>query len=223
MKSVTIISFLVLQCLIYKSSYAQFELTPFGGYAVRDRFDTYYGQAHVEGAALYGIDLGILVHEGAQVELSYERQDSHIFSDNYVFPEYDNENIPVSINYFLVGGLYGRNIGSSPVQPYGGISLGGVLIDGKDKDGVNWGSEFLFDLRGKLGVKVFPNDGRIGLRFQAQLNVPFQGVGSSIGCGTAGCGVSVGTLTTITQLGFSGGLIIKFGASERHSTEMYTN
>ena len=215
MKRLVPLTLILLLCFSITPAFAQIELTPFGGYVFQDRFNTIYGYAYVHDAALYGVDLGIPVKSGAELELSYERQDSHLFTDNYSAPQFANSNIPVAINYILIGGVYGKNLGDGPIQPYGGVAMGTVYVAGKSTSTEHYDSEWLFDVRMKLGVKFFPNDGSVGIRLQSQLNVPMQFAGSGIGCGTvAGCGVYVDSYTTITQFGLSGGIIFKIGGNK---------
>jgi hypothetical protein len=220
------LSFLFATILIIATSTgtlkAQVELTPMAGYSLADKFDTYNGSAKISDNFLWGINLAFNMGYGKQIELSYERQDGNIAGQVWR-PElggYTQESIDVVMDYILAGFVYNREIPGSVAVPFGGLSLGTAIATGQN-NGYEGNSLWLFDVQVKLGVKIFPSD-KIGIRLQTQLHMPMQGSGGGLSCGVgtggSGCGVSMGGYTTITQLGFSGGLIFRLGGDATGTT-----
>jgi len=204
---------------------AQVEITPMAGYSLADKFDTYSGSAKISDNFAWGINVAFNMGYGKQIELSYERQDGDLVGEVYrpaFGGGYDivRESIPVAMDYILAGFTYNREIPGSIAVPFGGIALGTAIATGKEGD-YKGNDLWLFDVNIKLGVKIFPSE-KIGIRLQTQLHMPMQGSGGGISCGAgtggSGCGVGLGGYTTITQLGFGGGLIFRLGGESSGTT-----
>lgn len=205
---------MIISASLINNAHAQVELTPMVGYTLADKFDTYRAQAKISDNLAWGLNLAFNLGYGKQIELSYERQETDVRGRAYyVDGSFEEVKIDVVMDYILAGFIYNREMPGSPVVPFGGIALGTAIATGQN--GEYKGNDlWYFDVNVKLGVKIFPSD-RIGIRLQTQLHMPMQGSGGGLSCGVgtggSGCGVSMGGYTTITQLGFNGGLIIRLG------------
>lgn len=190
---------------------AQVELTAYGGYALDDKFDFYYGNGKIHGAGLFGASVGLRTSQGTMLEFMWQHTSTSIevydYYESLVGSYYD---IDVNVDYFTLNFGYSRAVPGSPVQPFAGVMLGGVNVGAKDYGE----STFMFNPGLQAGVKVFPNE-KFGIRLQAALMMPTQGMsggfGCSIGTGGSGCGTGVSTYTSITQMTFSGGVILNLG------------
>jgi hypothetical protein len=201
---------------------AQVELTPMVGYTLADKFDTYRAQARISDNLAWGVNLAFNLGYGKQIELSYERMDTDVSGDEYIWDGNGyvfngRKNIDIAMDYILAGFTYNRELPGSPAVPFGGIAIGTAIATGQEGE-YNGNDLWFFDVNLKLGVKIFPSE-KIGIRLQTQLHMPMQGSGGGLSCGVgtggSGCGVSMGGYTTITQLGFNGGLIFRLGGDSR--------
>jgi hypothetical protein len=187
------------------------EITPIVGYTFADKFDVSDGYGRIGDGLNYGIILSKSLNPHYNIEFFYSRQEAKgefTFYDYYTGIQYSDYEIPLSVNYFQIGGCRTMPLGSSgKVEGFGGINLGAVLISPKDYDDA-W--RFAFGL--KLGTKFWLSD-LIGIRLQGNLNMPIQGAGVGIYAGSGGVSTGVSTFTTITQFGFTGGLIFRLGRS----------
>ena len=188
---------------------AQVEITGYGGYACADRFDYYYGSGKVIGAGLYGASIGLETSRGSTLEFMWQHSGTNLELYDYYYDGHSSKLTPdVNIDYFTLNFGYAKNDGDSPVSPFAGVMLGGVNIGAKDYNE----SAFLFCPGFQAGVKIFPTE-KVGIRLQGALLMPVQGFGGGFGCsvgtGGSGCGTSVSTYTTITQMTFSGGIVLR--------------
>lgn len=185
------------------------EITPLFGYNFADEFDIIDGYGKVGDGILYGIMLGKKINPHYAVELYYTRQEAkgeYSYYDYYSLLPYSDHDIPLSVNYIQVAGTRILPFGSSgKAEGIGGINLGAVLISPKEYNDV-W--RFAFGL--SLGTRFWFSD-LMGLRIQTNLNIPVQGAGASIYAGSGGVSTGVSTFSTITQFGFTGGLVFRLG------------
>jgi hypothetical protein len=181
------------------------DITGLAGYTVAETFQTTDAyEVRVSDGFTYGGNLCFNPNEFFSVVLTYTRQDATADVYDYFFGNYITD-IPVSVNYIMIGGERNQPIGSGKVFGFGGLNLGAAGLSAKD-DAYSDRWKFAFDLH--AGLKIFPSD-NIGLRMQAGINFPVQYFGAAFTIGTGGSGAGVTANSTITQVNFLGGLIIR--------------
>jgi hypothetical protein len=177
------------------------ELTPLGGYTFADKFKFNGGEAELGGGFTYGGIISFFSGNNA-LELTYSRQsataNAHSY-DNYI----DVSDAPVSVNYIFAGGSRHFPV-SDEAALFAGLNMGVGFISNDE-----YRSETRFSTGFNGGVRYFFSD-RIGLRLQANLNIPVTDLGSAFWW-NPGADESYGVTTyvPILQFGFNGGIIIK--------------
>ena len=177
------------------------ELMPFAGYTFPENFDVYRGEVRISGGFTYGGNLIFNISELYGVELIYSRQDAE--GDVNVVGFMDGRDIPLSVNYIQAGGVRYFPLNGG-VTALAGLNLGAAGIVPKEDYEQAW--RFAIGLKG--GIKYYFTE-RVGLRVQANMQVPVQGTGAGIFVGTGGSGVTVDAFSTIFQFSFTGGLVFK--------------
>jgi len=210
LKNFIIITITVLLIVPFESSaQRKVEITHFVGYQFGGRIRFYEGELRVKDNANFGVALSTEIRPNVQFEVSWSQmKTSANFRPNYDY-EYLSGSFDVNVNYFQAGGIWEMDKGK--LRPYGLFSLGATWFDAK-KSSIEDAWRFSIALGG--GLKIWLSD-HIGIRLQGRLLLPmyFSGAGlfCGIGTGGSGCGVSVGTGSTIVQGDFTGGLIFAFG------------
>jgi hypothetical protein len=174
-------------------------LNLFGGYTFQDKVNFSSGYGMIEDGGHYGASLEVAVKDYASAELLYQRQDTRAI----VYGFSTSAEGKLAVNYVMIGGVKYTMVGG-PISPYGGLSGGMGIFEGKDlnKNSV----KFAFGL--KLGV-LFNVSEKVGIRIQAQMLTPVQGAGGGFYFGTGGTGAGISTYSSVYQFGFTGGLQIK--------------
>ncbi len=178
------------------------KLTAFGGYTIQDKVYGYYGDLVIGDGAHFGGMLSKELSNTMAVDLTYSYQSTTFGVKDYssiinsLSGSYSG-----SVSYLMIGSTHSPDF-SAKFSPYGGIMLGAAIFSAKEIISETW----KFAVGGKLGVIYHVNE-KIGIVIQTQLMVPVQGVGLYFGTGGAG----VGTTSSATQLGFTGGLEFKVG------------
>ncbi len=191
------------------SAQGKFEITPFAGYMFGGRIRFYEGDLRVEDNVNYGVALSTAVRPDVKIEFSWSQmQSSASFKPIYGYDDL-KRSFDVNVNYFQVGGIWEMDKGK--LRPYGLFSLGATWFDAKDS---TIEDDWRFSVALGGGAKIWLSD-RIGIRLQGRFLIPmyFSGAGifCGIGTGGSGCGVSVGTGSTILQGDLTAGLIFAFG------------
>jgi hypothetical protein len=207
---IIIVGFLSLSTNKLKAQGAM-EITPFVGYTFDDTFyPSSGGTAKINDGMIYGGILSVSVNPNYDFEFLYSRQEAtgeYNSYGYYGFPISDN-NIPLSVNYFMIGGNRLQSLGATDkFQGFAGMNFGGVLFSMQDK---SYDDVWKFSFGFKLGVKAMFND-VVGIRLQTNLMMPIQSGGVGIYAGSGGVSTGVSTFSTITQFGFSGGLVFRVG------------
>jgi len=185
------------------------EITPFGGYVFPATLQAEGGDVRFLGNAQYGGMISIGVSRVMDVDLIYNRIDTKGEVNVYDWSYYSYKEIPVSINYMLLG--FTKNFRVNPVvSPFVGLNLGATLFYPKETDGNKYQASWFFAMGLNGGAKVYFSK-RVGLRLQAQMLVPVQGTGFYLFAGTGGSGGGVSVYSTMVQFGFTGGLIFRLG------------
>lgn len=166
----------------------QLEITPWGGYAwTFSRRVSYLngtGDLDIGSSPLWGVEVDVNLHAGAQLALMYTRQDSDL---SFKTGGVNNKVTDLSVEYFQIGGVGGVRQGD--LLPFGMVTLGATRFAFKDLPAAD--DLWKFSIILALGAKVYPTD-RIGLRIQATLPWTMMSGGAGIGCGPGGCYTTVG-------------------------------
>ncbi len=205
----TVIAFLIL-LLSLTDLNAQIEINPYGGYFFKASIKQEDSKAKINEALFFGLNISYpLKYSDVQLDLTFERQGTKIYVDaiNDSGKSY-LDTLSVSFNYILVGGVYELYNEKSKFIPYGGVNVGLCIVN--DADSKDKMYPFSFGLKG--GVKYFPFK-RFGFKIQSQLNLMVLTESSNFGCAvtTSGsaCGLSISSIASVGQFGFSGGVIFK--------------
>jgi len=204
----------LLICLAFPTSiFAQeLRIIPFYGYTIQDRVPLYEGDLYIRDASQFGGQLQFLPNEFSAVSFMYKASQPDIDLKSYVYYLGDIDNVATNVGYYMFGFTRFLNGTSEKVSPFGSLMLGWSTWK---PEGYNSYSRFTMGF--DLGVSVGLTE-RIGLNLRSELMMPIQGTGAGVFCGTGtGCGASVSTYSSITQLGFSGGIEIRLAGKENGS------
>jgi hypothetical protein len=200
MKKILLLTTLVIAFAVVSKA-QRIEITPFGGYTFADKFKFNGGEAELGGGFTYGGILSFFSGNNA-LELTYSRQSATAYAHSY--DDYINvSNAPVNVNYVFAGGSRHFPV-SDEAALFAGLNMGVGFMDNAE-----YRTETLFSTGFNGGVRYFFSD-RIGLRLQANLNIPVTDLGSSFWW-NPGADESYGVTTyvPILQFGLNGGIIIK--------------
>ncbi|HEX5003069.1 MAG TPA: hypothetical protein VFW78_11290 [Bacteroidia bacterium] len=193
----------------------EFRLIPFYGYTVQDRVPFYEGDLYIRDESQYGGMLQFLPSEYSAVSFMYKASQPNLDLKSYVAYLDDVDNVKTTVGYYMFGFTRFLNGTSEKVSPFGSFLMGWSTWK---PEGYNSYSRFTMGF--DLGVSVSLSE-YIGLNLRSELMMPIQGTGAGVFCGTGGCGASVSTYSSITQLGFTGGIEIKLAPKEK-SSNSYT-
>jgi opacity protein-like surface antigen len=137
-----------------------FEITPLFGYTFGGEFeDSVTGtDLEIDASESYGLILGLKSTDNSQYEFYYSHQPMELQTDGGAFtgdPLFD-----VDINYFHIGGSYGKESGK--VKPYVAGGLGVTYMNPGRGD-----SETSFSMSLGGGIKVYFTD-HIGIRLEGR-------------------------------------------------------
>ncbi len=192
----------------YGRSDHKLEITPIGGYAWTASYDIIYriinGKLDITSGPMYGVIINVnMVRPGAQLELSYSRQDEKLtFDQGPLLGKRDL--FDMSVEYFHIGGLFGVQQGD--VLPFSSLSFGATRWNPLGVAGIDDAWKFSVILG--LGAKVYLNE-RMGLRLQFRLPMTMLDGGAGLFCDPGGCYTVVGA-TGVLQGELSAGLMILF-------------
>ncbi|MCU0417760.1 MAG: hypothetical protein MUE33_11315 [Cytophagaceae bacterium] len=207
MKKNIVILFLFIGPLL---SNAQYQDQPISTY--RPRFDIsgmlgwMLAGRDIKNAALYSGAISYSIDDTKQLELSY-----NYLSSNQQAYVYDNTgatilaSAPYAQGYVTGGMLKIFPLPNPDVMPYLTVGIGAMH---RNFNYTGYQEQWSFATSISLGLKYLLNE-RIGLRFQARVQAPMNGVGLGVSIGTGGVNPSVGTYSNQMQLDFSGGLFIR--------------
>lgn len=207
--SVIFFAFISLQ------SFAQVEITPFGGWLWTGSIAAYRQDIKISDKTNYGITAGYRVQEQMIVEFEYNRTEN---SASFFLYEPggdlgERRNVPLTMNYYMLGFEYEASY-DQPFVPYGLFNLGALHVSSEGARDISSSSNTYFVVGLGGGFKYYFND-VIGIKGQARLLFPMQfggvGFGCGIGTGGGGCGAGVSTYTSIIQGDFVGGIVLRIG------------
>jgi len=189
---------------IIDSSAQSIEIGGFYGYNLNTRARTYYGDYKLYNAPNYGGQLSVGLAKDMFVELTYNRSDTDIryyYSGAY-------EPLPMTSEYFHVGGLQQIQTGGGNVLPFGAFSLGTTRYNLKENYGDLYaGDKWFFSIALAVGAKVQMGD-KLGLRLQARMGLPMGLNGIWLGTGGGGASFYV----PVAQFDFTAGLYLRLGS-----------
>ena len=161
-------------------------------------------QVYIHDGATYGGSFAYYPEEHYDIAITYMRQSTKLDFYDYYSSDFATD-VPVSVNYIMIGGDRNQVIAANGTSLFGGLNLGTVGLEPKDSrySGV-W--KFAFDVH--VGAKIFVTE-MIGLRLQAGVNFPVQYLGAAFTLGGAGSAASVSATGSVTQVNFLGGLIVR--------------
>ncbi len=189
-------------------------LNGYATYVFDAGFDSYYDigsyyDGKIKGGFLWGAGVEYRVQPEMGIELLYFRQDSNAPTEylgdfgGVRFTDFD-----VAMNYIMLGGNRHIPIGSGNIEGDFGAMAGAAILDVTNPDNARNDSatKFAWGLRGGL---TFWTPGRVGIKIQAMLLSPVQGVGGGLYFGTGGVGAGLSSYSSLYQFTLGGGLAIK--------------
>ena len=202
------------------------EIVPFAGYMFGGsvKYSYYYGgynyspKLDLKDGLNYGLSVLVPVQSLVDLELNWTRMDkvkAILTTGGYSGPEFSEDELYVSSNYFQIGAISKFYQGSSVAQPFGSLSLGATWFDTSptsQSDYTSYQDVWKFSVTLGLGVKVMFSE-RIGIMLRGRLMMPMTFGGTSFYVGTGGSGMSLNGWVSPLQGDFNGGLIIKVGGN----------
>ncbi|MCA1761524.1 MAG: hypothetical protein ABR574_04890 [Cryomorphaceae bacterium] len=190
----------------------EIQLTGSYGYRFGGSVDVYYngryGEIKFEDSEAFSLDITYKLRDDFGISAQYWGQNTAMDYFGYASSELDGLG-DVLISYILVGPVYEKRIKS--VTPFGNLGVGAVIMDPQRAE-FSSDSRFAVGLNG--GVKIDISH-RLAIQLRAGILMPMQMGGAGLFCsGGGGCGVDIGTSTTIMQGDISGGVILKLGDVE---------
>lgn len=202
MKKIFLLVCLVMITQAYTRA-QHFEITPFGGYVFPSTWHASSGSLYFNGNAQYGGMLSLGASRVMDFDLIYNRIDTKADVTGY----YASDQVPVSMNYWMLGGTKNFRV-SQVVSPFIGFNLGGCVMSPKATDKYDYSNYnyWFFAMGADAGVKIYFSK-VLGIRLQGQILIPVQSAGFYF----SGGGSSVYLTSTLVQGGFTGGLIFRIG------------
>jgi hypothetical protein len=204
----TILAILLFVPLIGLS---QIEIAPTAGYMFGGRINYYQGELKIKDNVNYGVSVIVPdISWGTDLEINYTRMDSDVrFRANPNYPDYNDADFDVSVNYIQIGALKTLG-GDDSFKPFGSFSLGTTIFSPKNDLSDVW----RFSITLGLGAKYWISE-RVGIIVRGRLMLPmiFGGIGGYYGIGSGGSsgGLTVNSYATIVQGDFNGGLVFSLG------------
>ncbi len=170
---------------------SKFELSGLYGYQWGGTVRGYDGDYVIASSGAWGIVADITIRPGAQIELSYSRQDADLMWKSKGIEE---KLFDVGVEYWQIGGLaeFKRQ---GNVRFFGLMTLGATHFDPK---GSQYADDWRFSTVFGVGAKVFFSE-KVGLRLQATMPVTWLWSTGYCdwfyGCGVTGQGVVQGNLS----------------------------
>ncbi len=163
----------------------------------------YQGEIQMEDGSQWGGFASFSLRPDTKLELSYLNSQSNakFYAYSYIpqdFPQLNDVNTPVTIQYFQLGSIY--QIDKGKASPFFGVYLGAAYFHptGTAPKGVTYSDKWNFAMSFAGGVKLYASD-KFGIRLQGRLLLPMYFSGGSMYVGTGGAGVAVGAGIPIVQ------------------------
>ncbi len=199
---------LMVMLVLSSSGVAQdIELTPLVGYQMGGRITVREGDLNIVDNPTYGLIIDIPVQYGTGVELLIMNQPTSLELERYDFgrPMGTEKLFDMNVTYLQIGGVYETQKGN--VVPFAALSFGAAWFSPNSS---RYSDEWRFGLTMGGGAKLFFSK-RFGIRLEGRLLFPLMWGGGTMWCGSGGCSVGLASTTSIVQVAFSAGLIIRLG------------
>ncbi len=177
----------------------KYELTPFAGYTIADKFNFDQGTSGVSDGFTYGATLSMISDKVNALEFTYSRQET-IVSAYSEFHEIDMQS-PAGVNYIFIGGSRLFPLRRVPIEFFAGVNFG-VIILGSKTDEFETLIKMAVGFNG--GIKYFFTK-TIGLKIQPNLNFPITNPGSEYWWNPAEAQAEVPSKVPFLQFGFMAG------------------
>jgi len=214
MKKIVLVGLILIAA---QGAFAQVEIGGFGGWLWTGSIPAWRQDIKVSDKGNYGVTAGVKVREEMIVEFEWNHTDNEATFrgyDNAGIPSGDLINMPITLNYYMLGFNYLATY-NEPLVPYGLFNIGALNAQSDGNADIQSESNTWFTVGLGGGLRYYLSD-RVGIRLQARLLLPMQfggvGFGCGIGTGGGGCGAGVSTYTNIIQGDFTGGIILKLGS-----------
>ena len=180
----------------------EFEISPYTGWMLGGRLNTYNGSAKVKDGQNYGIAISYEMAYLTKVEFMYNRMVSELEVREYANEPY----IPFKLanDYFQIGVV--RELMDDVVRPFGAGMVGAAIFTPQDSQ---YSAQWRFSASLAGGIKIFPTE-HIGIRLQARMLIPMYFGGLGFWCGTGGCSGGLSASSAMVQGDFTGALIFAF-------------
>lgn len=194
---------LVLLSFLSISGFSQeFEITPYTGWMLGGRLNTYNGYANLKDGQNYGIAISYEIAYQTKVEFMYNRMVSDLEIHEYAEDPYIA--FKLANDYFQAGVL--RELMDDVIRPFGVGMLGAAVFTPQDSQ---YSAQWRFSASLAGGIKIFPTE-HIGIRLQARMLIPMYFGGLGFWCGTGGCSGGLTASSAMVQGDFTGALIVAF-------------
>jgi hypothetical protein len=214
-KKLFIVATAIILALPLGTNAQEFRIIPFYGYTIQDRVPFYEGDLYIRDASQFGGIAQFVTGPFSAFSFMYKASSPETDLKSYVYYLDDIDKVTTDVGYYMFGFTRFLNGSDEKVAPFGSFLIGWSTWK---PEGYNSYSRFTMGF--DLGVSVGLND-YIGLNLRSELMMPIQGTGAGVYCGTGGCGGSVSTYSSVTQLGFTGGIEIRL-APKAKSSDTYT-
>ena len=190
-------------------------LNGYAAYSFSDKFDSYYDPSNYYNGRIndgfqWGAGVEFMPSPYAGIEVSYYRKSTtaptNYLSQGGIFQTPRTTNFDLNLNHILLNGTRYLRQEGSPIEGFGGFSLGASILDIRNPDNgvTNSITKFCWGARAGLNIWIVP---QVALKFQAQLLSVVQSMGGSFYFGTGGSGVGLSSYSTVYQFSLGGGLV----------------
>lgn len=197
-----IIPLFLLGTLSFQVFSQEFEITPYTGWMLGGRLNTYNGYAKMKDGQNFGIAISYEVAYETKVEFMYNRMASDLVIHEYASEPYTP--FKLASDYFQIGVL--RELMDGVARPYGVGMLGAAIFTPQDSQ---YSAQWRFSASLGAGVKFFPTE-HFGIRLQARMLIPMYFGGLGFWCGTGGCSGGLSAGSAMVQGDFTGAVIFAF-------------
>lgn len=192
----------VISVISFSVMAQEFEISPFTGWMLGGRLNTYNGYAKLSDGQNYGLAISYEIAYETKIELMYNRMVGDLTIHEYSEDPYTP--YKVASDYFQVGAL--RELMDGTFRPFGVGMLGAVVFTPQDPQ---YSAQWRFSASLAGGIKIFPTE-HIGIRIQARMLIPMYFGGLGFWCGTGGCSGGLSASSAMVQGDFTGALIVAF-------------
>lgn len=192
---------LFILMIIGFTSFAQMDVSVYGGYQFGSKAYGYNGTLRLKSNANYGVIAEFGVAPDLMVQLQWMGSATEATLEG---PFYDYVRTDVNVNYYQIGMIRPFPV-NEKVEAFGNFTLGATQFAMQNQ---LYNDEWRFSITAGLGTKIWLSD-VVGIRLQARLLAPINWGGLGFFCGTGGCGSSVSAGSSFISGDVSGGLVFR--------------